>query len=96
MKRAGRGAGSGANLGSARVRKRRRSADPMAEYDRLPAPLRQWLAGAVLPWSARSAARAWNAALGRVGGDPARARDVLTEIEARQLSRTPHRPAIAG
>jgi hypothetical protein len=33
--------------------------DPMREFDRLPAPLRQWVAQAQLPWSARSVRRIW-------------------------------------
>ena len=42
-----------ANLCSAlsRHRKARSARDPMAEFDRLPADLRRWLAGAALPWS---------------------------------------------
>jgi hypothetical protein len=39
--------------------KRRKRADPMRAYDALPADLRQWLAGAVLPWSPASVRRAW-------------------------------------
>lgn len=53
------------NLTSPRARLR--AADPMAEHDRLPAPLRQWCAGAALPWSARSLRRAWAKALRETG-----------------------------
>lgn len=75
------------NLGRTAQRRRQRSGDPMAEYDRLPGDLRVWLAQAVLPWSVRSARRAWNAALTRTGGDVAAAQAQLSRIEARQLSR---------
>lgn len=69
------------------LRRRARAADPMAAYDRLPAELRDWLASAALPWSPRSALRAWRAALARAGGDPDRARVVLSETERRQIAR---------
>ncbi|WP_010138250.1 DUF6525 family protein [Oceanicola sp. S124] len=75
------------NLGQTGLRRRARAANPMAEYDRLPAELRLWLAQAVLPWSARSARRAWSNALRRTGGDPEAARQHLSRIEARQISR---------
>ncbi|MFC2969079.1 DUF6525 family protein [Acidimangrovimonas pyrenivorans] len=78
---------SGANLGATPVRKSKRHGNPMAAYDRLPPPLRAWLAQAVLPWSARSASRAWASALRRADGDPDRARVLLTEAETRQLAR---------
>jgi Family of unknown function (DUF6525) len=44
-------------------RSRWRVADPMAAHDRLPPPLRRWLAQAALPWSAVSARRIWDGAL---------------------------------
>ncbi len=31
----------------------------MRDYDALPAPVRHWLAGAVLPWSPASCRRIW-------------------------------------
>ena len=39
----------GGNLGQTRLRRRRRDGDAMAEFDRLPPPLRAWLAAAALP-----------------------------------------------
>ena len=51
-----------------RLKCRRRSTDPMREYDRLPAPLRAFLAEAALPWSAPSVKRAWHKALKRHDG----------------------------
>ncbi|MGI3166480.1 DUF6525 family protein [Pseudooceanicola sp. 200-1SW] len=79
-------AARGANLRSALPR-RRRGGDPMAEFDRLPAPLRGWLAGAALPWSARSARRLYQRALREVGGDETAALARLSAAEHRQLHR---------
>lgn len=45
--------------------RRRLRADPMAAFDRLPAPARAWAQQAVLPWSAASVARIWARALAR-------------------------------
>ena len=42
----------------------------MSGYDRLPAPLRRWLACAALPWSPQSALRIWQRALADSGGSP--------------------------
>ncbi|WP_328795208.1 DUF6525 family protein [Jannaschia marina] len=61
--------------------------DGMAAYDRLPPDLRVWLAQAALPWSTRSALRAWRRALRRCGGDPVAARDRLDRIERAMLLR---------
>ncbi|MGE4328349.1 MAG: DUF6525 family protein [Pseudodonghicola sp.] len=69
------------------LKRRRQAGDPMTAYDRLPAELRQWLASAALPWSPRSALRAWRVALARAGGDPDVARARLSATEARQLRR---------
>lgn len=73
--------------GQSSLKRRSRAGDPMASYDRLPAELRHWLASAALPWSPRSALRAWRAALARAGGDPDAARARLSATEARQLRR---------
>jgi hypothetical protein len=69
-----------------RLRRRRRATDPMAEYDRLPAPVRAWLAGAILPWSPRSAGRAFAAAF-RKTRDQATAIAALDGLEARLIAR---------
>lgn len=47
------------NLGAAKVPRRRRSGDAMEVYDRLPAPLRAWLAAAILPWSPSACLAIW-------------------------------------
>lgn len=49
------------NISSPRARWR--ATDAMAEHDRLPTILRQWLAQAALPWSAQSARRLWRHAM---------------------------------
>ena len=69
--------------------RRRRSMRGMDAYDGLPAPLRGWLAQAVLPWSVRSARRLWRRAMARSGGDVAQALAHLDAAEARCLAREP-------
>lgn len=81
------------NLNTALPRARR-AADPMAAYDRLPPTLRRWLAQAALPWSARSAARAFAAALRDTGGDEGAALARLDRIEAAMLSRDRSAPRV--
>lgn len=76
---------SGRNL---RTRLRTRAAaDPMRAYDRLPAPLRAWLARASLPWSPASARRIWDRALAAARGDTAAALAALARAERRTLAR---------
>lgn len=70
---------------STSLRRRARS-DAMGRYDRLPAELRLWLAGAALPWSAASALRLWQRALNEAP-DLAAARRRLEAAEARLLAR---------
>ncbi|WP_035250720.1 DUF6525 family protein [Actibacterium atlanticum] len=60
--------------------RRRRSVNPMREYDALPPELRQWLSQARLPWSARSARRIWNKAVQDGGAEAALARLEAAEI----------------
>ncbi|WP_395540609.1 DUF6525 family protein [Neotabrizicola sp. sgz301269] len=71
------------NLRSAKARTR--PGDPMRAHDALPAPLRQWAAQAVLPWSARSLRRAWTRAL-RATGCPRAALLRLSAAEAATLA----------
>lgn len=73
-----------------------RAARALDAYDRLPAPLRRWLAQAALPWSPRSADRLWRRALVQSGGDEARALERLDAAEAGQLSREPGRTGWRG
>ena len=55
------------NRGATSLRRRRRSTDPMRDFDGLPAELRAWLAAAILPWSPRSVRRAYARASARTG-----------------------------
>ncbi|WP_434289869.1 DUF6525 family protein [Celeribacter sp. SCSIO 80788] len=68
------------------LRKRRRSTDPMQEFDRLPRPLRQWLSQAALPWSPRSVRKLWAGALARYDGCENSALAHLSQVEAKRLS----------
>lgn len=74
-----------ANLASAlsRRRKARPARDPMVEFDSLPADLRRWLAGAILPWSPRSAHRAYLRALSELRAPKA----ALARLDAIQTAR---------
>ncbi|WP_432816965.1 DUF6525 family protein [Sulfitobacter sp. JB4-11] len=74
------------NLGATSLHRKRRAADPMGSYDALPAPLRNWLAQATLPWSPSSARRVWNraCATGRSTEDTL---SLLSQAEARTLAR---------
>ena len=74
------------NLGTTQQRIRRRAADPMAAYDRLPSDLRKWVAGAALPWSAKSCLALWQRAL-RDGATPEQAIARLDRAEMAALSR---------
>ena len=60
--------------------------DTMQAYDALPPEARRWLAGAKLPWSARSVARLWARAL-KDGGDLAAVQARLDAAQARKLAR---------
>jgi len=74
------------NIGQTPLRRRVRARPVMHEFDRLPGPLRRWLAQAVLPWSLRSARRIYLRELERAG-DAARALERLSRIEAQMLAR---------
>lgn len=74
------------NLGRVGLRRRPARGDAMADYDRLPEPARRWLAAAVLPWSPRSAGRAYAAALAR-HGEVAAALAALDRLEKARLAR---------
>ena len=76
----------GRNRGATRLALRRRRADPMQEYDRLPRALRLWLSNAHRPWSPRSCRAIWQATLAQ-GGDTQDALDRLDQIEAATMAR---------
>lgn len=50
------------NLGQTKLRRRRSRAHPMQVYDRLPAPVRRWLAEAQMPWSPEACKRIYTRA----------------------------------
>ncbi|WP_415405264.1 DUF6525 family protein [Tateyamaria sp. SN3-11] len=58
----------------------------MRSYDALPAPLRNWLAQATLPWSPASARRVWNRACAK-GLSAEDALSLMSQAEARTLAR---------
>jgi len=68
------------NLGSTSLKSKRRSTNPMQDYDRLPAELRAWVATAALPWRAGSVRKSFEKALARTGS----AQDALAELDALQ------------
>lgn len=74
------------NLGATSLRRKRRSTDPMAEYDALPVPLRRWLADASLPWSPTSVRRIWSKSIAK-GLSQEEALQSLTQAEHRTLAR---------
>ena len=74
------------NLGKTAFPLTRRSRDPMATFDALPQPLRQWLAHAALPWSPASCLRLWRK-LRAQGADTDRALQMLADIQDRNLRR---------
>lgn len=74
------------NRGATSLKRRQRTAQPMQDYDRLPAELRAWIAGAVLPWSPRSVRRAYDRALTRTR-DPSLALRELDRLQQSNISK---------
>ncbi len=74
------------NRGQTSLKMKRRSTDPMREFDRLPAELRSWLASAMLPWRPHSVRRTFDRAVARVG-DTASALKELDRIEKRLVAK---------
>ena len=72
------------NLGAVGMRLRRRRRSPMSEFDRLPPPLRRWIARAALPWSPRSVARSYARARAAFGSEAAALAE-LDRLERRRL-----------
>lgn len=75
-----------ANLGDCTLSRRRKSGNPMRDFDTLPPMLRRWMAQATLPWSPRSCRRIWLAER-RAGGSDADALARLERAEAATLRR---------
>ena len=74
------------NLGQTSLPRKRRYVDPMDAFDELPAPLRQWLARAVLPWSPTSVRRIWSKSRAKGLSDEEALR-TLTHAEVSTLAR---------
>ncbi|MEM8957694.1 MAG: DUF6525 family protein [Pseudomonadota bacterium] len=74
------------NRGKTSLKRKRRSTNPMREFDGLPAELRAWLAAAILPWSPRSVRRAYRRAAARTGSG-ASALAELDRMQARLVAR---------
>lgn len=74
------------NLGATRLRRKRRAGNPMDTFDALPAPLRNWLSKAVLPWSPASARRIWQKSRAK-GLSAEETLAFLSQAEARTLAR---------
>ncbi|WP_224826024.1 DUF6525 family protein [Cognatishimia sp. MH4019] len=74
------------NRGKTSLKCKRRTANPMREYDHLPAELRAWLSQAVLPWRAGSVKRSFDKALAKTG-DPAKALQELDHLQARLIAK---------
>ncbi|MFK7875587.1 MAG: DUF6525 family protein [Paracoccaceae bacterium] len=77
------------NLGATSLRRKRRPGDPMQSYDALPAPLRNWLSQAALPWSPASAQRIWDRANAQ-GCSVTDALTALSRVEQKTLARDHH------
>lgn len=74
------------NLGQTSLRRKPRAGDPMAAFDRLPEPVRQWVAQAALPWSPTSVQRIWSKSRAK-GLSDEEALLLLAQAEARTLAR---------
>ncbi len=74
------------NLGQCSLRRKRRAVDPMTTFDGLPAPVRQWVAQAALPWSPTSVRRIWLKSKTK-GLSADEVLERLTQAEARTLAR---------
>jgi hypothetical protein len=89
------------NLGKTSLRRRRRTEDPLRDYDRLPADLRCWVASAILPWRPASVRRAFDKALAETG-DRGSALSRLNALQGRLVARDaaavwgPDHPAANG
>ncbi len=77
---------SARNRGATSLRLKRRSEDPMREFDRLPPDLRGWLATAILPWRPKSVRAAFDRALARTRNVASALRE-LDLLEARLVAK---------
>ena len=73
---------------------RRRQANPMDQFDRLPSELRRWIANAALPWSSASCLKIWRSAQ-RSGASLPQIYARLEQAEQRMLAKEKG-PAMRG
>lgn len=78
------------NCGNTTLRKRSKRQFAMTDYDRLPADLRQWVAGADLPWSPRSVKRSFDRKMKQLRNRQA-AIQALSELEQQLIAKDAHR-----
>jgi hypothetical protein len=69
------------------LRRRKRTGNPMADYDRLPSDLRGWLSQAALPWSPRSVLRVWRSAMKTYENDQEAVHLYMSQLEAKKLKK---------
>jgi hypothetical protein len=69
------------------LRRKKRTGNPMADYDRLPSDLRGWLSQAALPWSPRSVFRVWRSAMKTYENDREAVYLYMSELEAKKLKK---------
>jgi hypothetical protein len=74
------------NRGTTSLKRKRRPANPMRDFDHLPPELRIWLSNAALPWRPRSVRRAFDRALARTR-DRQQALEQLDALENRLIAK---------
>ena len=73
------------NLGVTKLRKRRRTSDPMKEFDKMHKLLRDWLNTAAIPWAPKSVHRAYHR-IYQKNGDAKLALQHLEKLHEQRLS----------
>ena len=68
------------------LRRLRRLANPMQEFDGLPTELRNWLTTAILPWAPKSALKAYRKAVSKTGSRD-KAVGELNRIQSRLIKK---------
>ena len=74
------------NRGKTSLKRKRRSENPMGDYDNLPKELRVWVAAAVLPWRPKSVRRTFDRAFSQTG-DRKKALAELDRLQRRLIAR---------
>ena len=74
------------NRGTTSLRCKRRTEDPMRDFDRLPHDLRRWIATADLPWRPKSVHRSFDRAFAATG-DREKALQELDRLQRNLVSK---------